>query len=247
MKSITINGNTYTADRLWYAVQRDEEDEWGNGSEDYDTAVEMLRAQGHGLIAVIDDCENPVCLAVIYYADLFDDEVEMASDTSITINGKAYGYIFDSDENGVYVRIGDGEPVYATVADLKGRWGEDFDAEKITEEQWDALEAELKEKAIYALTECWTVFEANGGEVYLEATREELDALCARCCSNLCRVSGSRDDVLISYIPSAQYPDDRKYWRLILNGLYRRHYDWRLDYARIARIRDEEAKEREQK
>lgn len=72
MKTITINNTTYTADRVWYAVQRDEEDEWGNGSEDYDTAVEMLHAQGYGLIAVIDDCKNPVCLSVIYYADLFD-------------------------------------------------------------------------------------------------------------------------------------------------------------------------------
>ena len=151
MKSITINGNTYTAERLWYAVQRDPEDEWGNGSEDYAAAVEMLRAQGHGLIAVIDD-DAKVCLGEILYSDLFDDEVAMASDTSITINGKTYSYIYESDEDGVYVRIGDGDPVYATVADLKDRWGEDFDVEKITEEQWDALEAELKEKAISALS-----------------------------------------------------------------------------------------------
>lgn len=93
----------------------------------------------------------------------------------------------------------------------------------------------------------WTVFETDTGDVYRQTTREELDDLCARGYADLCRVGGSMDDVLISYIPSAQYPDDRKYWRLILNGLYRRHYDWRLDYARIARIRDEDAKEREQK
>lgn len=72
MKSITINNTTYTAERLWYAVQRDEEDEWGNGSEDYAAAVEMLRTQGHGLIAVIDE-DAKVCLGEIAYSDLFDD------------------------------------------------------------------------------------------------------------------------------------------------------------------------------
>lgn len=71
MQTITINNTTYTAERIWYAVQRNEDDEWGNGSDDYAAAVEMLRSQGHGLIAVIDDCKNPVCLSLIYYADLF--------------------------------------------------------------------------------------------------------------------------------------------------------------------------------
>ena len=71
--TITINNNTYTADRIWYAVQRNSEDAWDNGSEDYDTAVGMLRAQGNGLIAVIDD-DAKICLGEILYSDLFDDE-----------------------------------------------------------------------------------------------------------------------------------------------------------------------------
>ena len=180
MKSITINGNTYTADRLWYAVQRDEEDEWGNGSDDYAAAVEMLLKQGHGLICVIDDGKDPVALAEILYDDLFGN-------------------------------------------------------------------AELTEQTMYDLASALNVFEADTGDVYRETTREELDDLCARGYADLCRVSGSGKNALISYVPSAKYPDDRKYWRLILNGWNRRHYDWRLDYARIARIRDEEEKEREQK
>lgn len=71
--AITINGTDYTASHIWYAVQRNSADAWDNGSEDYDTAVEMLRAQGHGLIAIIDD-DAKVCLGEILYSDLFDDE-----------------------------------------------------------------------------------------------------------------------------------------------------------------------------
>lgn len=71
MQSIIINYKMYTADRLWFAVQRSEEDEWGTGSEDLSTAVEMLRRQGYGLICVVDDCKNPVALGEITYEDLF--------------------------------------------------------------------------------------------------------------------------------------------------------------------------------
>lgn len=166
---------------------------------------------------------------------------------TITINGKTYSYIFESDVLGAYVRIGDGEPVYATVADLKDRWGDGFDVEKITEAQWDALEAELKEKAIYDLAGKWSVFEADSGEVYLETSRDELDAICARGYADICRVSGIGSGAIISYIPSAKYGPDRKYWRKILGSWDRQKTDWKRDYARIARIRDEEAKEREQK
>lgn len=70
---------------------------------------------------------------------------------SITINGTTYNYIYESDEDGVYVRIGDGKPIYATVSDLEERWGKGFDVEKITEAQWNEVEAELKQKAISAL------------------------------------------------------------------------------------------------
>jgi len=50
----------------WYAVQRDREDAWDNGSFDYNEAVAMLKAQGEGLIAVIDD-ETKVCTEEIEY------------------------------------------------------------------------------------------------------------------------------------------------------------------------------------
>ena len=56
---------------LWYAVLRDQEDDWGTGSTAYDEAVEMLREQGYGLIAVIDNNPRcPLCLGEIYYKDI---------------------------------------------------------------------------------------------------------------------------------------------------------------------------------
>lgn len=51
----------------WYAVQENRNDPWDYGSEDYCIAVEMLREQGHGLIAVI---ENDTCVEEIEYDDL---------------------------------------------------------------------------------------------------------------------------------------------------------------------------------
>lgn len=46
----------------WYAVQKDSSDPWDYGSYDYDEAVDMLKKQGKGLIAVISDdfCENEI-------------------------------------------------------------------------------------------------------------------------------------------------------------------------------------------
>lgn len=55
----------------WYAIQRDTDDDWGTGSESYEEAVEMLRKQGYGLIAVIEDGPDPICVQEIYYNDLF--------------------------------------------------------------------------------------------------------------------------------------------------------------------------------
>lgn len=179
MKSININGNTYTADRLWYAVQRDPEDEWGNGSEWYATAVEMLRDQGCGLICVIDDGKDPVAIAEFLYDDLFGS-------------------------------------------------------------------AELTEQTLYDIAGAWSIYETDTGDVYRETTREVLDDLCARGYGDLCRVSGSGKGALISYVQGAPY-DGRRFWRKILGRWDRQKTDWRLDYARITRIRDEEAKEREQK
>ena len=57
------------ADRLWYAVQRDREDDWGTGSFDKDEAIEMLKNQGCGLIAVI---QNDTCIEEIEYEDIKD-------------------------------------------------------------------------------------------------------------------------------------------------------------------------------
>lgn len=51
----------------WYAVQENREDAWDYGSYDYSEAVRMLREQGHGLIAVI---ENHTCVEEIEMEDL---------------------------------------------------------------------------------------------------------------------------------------------------------------------------------
>lgn len=57
-------------DKMWYAVQLNADDDWGWGSFDWDEAVEMLKAQGQGMIATIND-ENKVCEDVTYYEDIF--------------------------------------------------------------------------------------------------------------------------------------------------------------------------------
>lgn len=53
----------------WYAVQETSDDEWGYGSYNFDEAVQMLKAQGHGLIAVIDE-ENNYCEKEITYEEI---------------------------------------------------------------------------------------------------------------------------------------------------------------------------------
>lgn len=53
----------------WYAVQRTSEDDWGYGSFDMDEAKKLLREQGYGLIAVIDNI-NKVCLEEIPFDEL---------------------------------------------------------------------------------------------------------------------------------------------------------------------------------
>lgn len=42
----------------WYAVQEDTTDPWDYGSYDLPTAIDMLKRQGHGLIAVINGRDN---------------------------------------------------------------------------------------------------------------------------------------------------------------------------------------------
>lgn len=57
-------------DNRWYAVQRDREDSWDTGSHNYQEATEMLRKQGSGLIAVINE-DTGCCVEEIEYDDLF--------------------------------------------------------------------------------------------------------------------------------------------------------------------------------
>lgn len=59
--------------KKWYAVQETREDAWDNGSYDFDEAVEMLKKQGAGLIAVIND-DTEVCEDEIGFEDIFPVE-----------------------------------------------------------------------------------------------------------------------------------------------------------------------------
>lgn len=59
---------------MWYAVQRDTEDDWGTGSYSLDEAKSMLRDlradYPNSLIAVIDNStSNPVCVDEIRDTD----------------------------------------------------------------------------------------------------------------------------------------------------------------------------------
>ena len=42
----------------WYAVQKSKEDDWSTGSHDLEEAKRMLKEQGYGLIAVINEESN---------------------------------------------------------------------------------------------------------------------------------------------------------------------------------------------
>lgn len=56
-------------ERIWYAVQETSDDGWDNGSYNIEEAVEMLKKQGHGLIAAIDE-DNSFCLDEYTYDDV---------------------------------------------------------------------------------------------------------------------------------------------------------------------------------
>ena len=58
--------------KKWYAVQKESSDAWDYGSYDLDEAVKMLKEQGHGLIAIIDE-EDSFCDGVIEYEDIAND------------------------------------------------------------------------------------------------------------------------------------------------------------------------------
>ena len=59
----------------WYAVQENRTDAWDNGSYDFGTAAEMLRAQGHGLIAAINE-DTGLCDEELEYDTLFGEYEE---------------------------------------------------------------------------------------------------------------------------------------------------------------------------
>lgn len=58
------------ADNRWYAVRESRQDGWGNGSYSYDEAVAMLKTQGYGLIAVINESSGEY-EEEIEYSDIF--------------------------------------------------------------------------------------------------------------------------------------------------------------------------------
>lgn len=48
--------------RIWYAVQMDREDDWGTGSYDLGEAMLMAERMEAGLIAVIEEGHDSVCI-----------------------------------------------------------------------------------------------------------------------------------------------------------------------------------------
>ena len=59
--------------KIWYAVQENRSDGWdGDGSYNFDEAVKMLKKQGHGLIAEIDE-EDQFCLEEYTYEELMNE------------------------------------------------------------------------------------------------------------------------------------------------------------------------------
>ena len=59
---------------LWFAVQEKNTDAWDYGSSDYAKACEMLKEQGCGLIAVI---ENDCCIAEYPYSEIVLSDMEI--------------------------------------------------------------------------------------------------------------------------------------------------------------------------
>lgn len=60
----------------WYAVEMNRDDnDWGTGSYDLEEAKEMLKKYPEGLIAVIEEGNDPICVEEITYADVYGGEV----------------------------------------------------------------------------------------------------------------------------------------------------------------------------
>lgn len=57
--------------RIWYAVMETPEDDWSCGSYDFQESKEMLRKQGKGRIAMIED---NACEKEMFIEDLFADQ-----------------------------------------------------------------------------------------------------------------------------------------------------------------------------
>lgn len=55
----------------WYAVQESPEDAWDYGDYDYEVALKMLKEQGRGLIAVINE-ETRCCEEEIRYDEVIE-------------------------------------------------------------------------------------------------------------------------------------------------------------------------------
>ena len=60
--------------KYWYAITdlQNEDNDWGYGSYDYDTAVEMLKEIGHGEISVIALNEETEYKRIITREDITD-------------------------------------------------------------------------------------------------------------------------------------------------------------------------------
>ena len=101
----------------WYAVQETREDDWGTGSYDYEEAAQMLKDQGHGLIAVIDEGNDPseaVCVEEIEFDSLEDDT--------------EYYYWLDTTETWNSPRKGE-------AILIRGQYNEDGEKDRDTEEE----------------------------------------------------------------------------------------------------------------
>lgn len=62
----------YVRGSVFYAVQETREDGWDYGSYSFEKAAEMLKEQGHGLIAVIEMGDDPLCVEEIEFDDIDD-------------------------------------------------------------------------------------------------------------------------------------------------------------------------------
>lgn len=56
---------------FWFALQKTREDAWDCGSYDLHTALDMLKEQGHGLVAVINTDTN-FCVREISFEEVFE-------------------------------------------------------------------------------------------------------------------------------------------------------------------------------